>query len=338
MQLMEHSDLAEFPVLLATGASEGMSLRILVTGSSGFIGSALTGALANAGHFVRAASRKQTVLTDAPGSEWAELPDLESEVDWTSLLDGIDVVIHLAAIAHRSHIDSGQYTRANRVATADLVRACAQRGIKRVIFMSSIGAQAGSAADQIVTEKDEPWPITAYDRAKLAAEEEIRQAGVPYTILRPVIVYGPGAKANMAMIMRIAALPLPLPFGAFKNLRSLLAIDNLVQAVLFCLDNPDTINRTFIVCDPEPITLAEMIGTLREATGRSRNLVPVPPVAVRALIIAARRRWLWDRIGRDLVASSAELQKVGWSPRVQTKDGLRAMVQAAKPLPQDSSR
>ncbi|MBR0688851.1 NAD-dependent epimerase/dehydratase family protein [Bradyrhizobium manausense] len=330
MQVVEHSGRAESSVLSTVGASERMSLRILVTGASGFIGSAVTNALANDGHLVRAASRKPTDLSNAPGSEWAELPDLEREMDWTPLLDGIDVVIHLAAIAHRTHIDSGQYTRANRVATTHLVQACAQRGIKRIIFMSSIGAQAGSAADHVVTEKDEPWPITAYDRAKLAAEEEVRHSGVPFTILRPVIVYGPGAKANIAMMMKIAALPLPLPFGAFTNRRSLLSIDNLVQAVTFCLENPDTINRTFIVCDPEPITLAEMIGTMREASGRTRNLVPIPPAAVRALVFAAGRRGLWDRIGRELVASSADLQSVGWSPRVQTKDGLRAMVQASQ--------
>ena len=95
--------------------------------------------------------------------------------------------------------------------------------IKRLIFMSSIGAQAGSAADHVVTETDEPCPISAYDRAKLAAEEEIRRSGAAFTILRSVIVYGPGAKANMALIMRIAALPLPLPFGAFGNQRSLLS-------------------------------------------------------------------------------------------------------------------
>jgi UDP-glucose 4-epimerase len=311
-----------------------MSLRILVTGSSGFIGSAIASALAKAGHQVRAASRKRTVIADAPGVEWRELPDLEGEIDWAPLVEGIDVVIHLAAIAHRGHVDSGQYTRVNCVATANLAQACARHGTKRLIFMSSIGAQAGSASDHVVTEKDEPWPTTAYDRAKLAAEEEIRRTGAPFTILRPVVVYGPGAKANIAMMMRIAALPLPLPFGAFKNRRSLLSIDNLVQAVMVCLDNPETINRTFIVCDPEPITLADMIATLREAAGRPRNLFPVPPLAVRALVIAAGRQSLWDRIGRDLVASSADLQKVGWRPRVETREGLRAMMSQ----PQDRSR
>ena len=137
-----------------------------------------------------------------------------------------------------------------------------------MIFTSSIGAETVSAADHVVTESDEPWPIPAYDRAKLAAEEEIRRSGVPYTILRPVIIYGPGAEANIALILRIAALPVPLPFGAFRNRRSLLSIDNLVQAIMVRLDSAATLDRTFIVCDQEPITLAEMLTTLREAAGR----------------------------------------------------------------------
>jgi nucleoside-diphosphate-sugar epimerase len=305
-----------------------MSFRILVTGSSGFIGSAVSSALAAAGHSVRAASRKPNRNASQDRLEWVELPDLENEVDWASLLEGMDIVVHLAAIAHRSHTDSGDYARANRVATASLAQACRHHAIKRLIFMSSIGAQAGSAADHVVTELDEPWPITAYDRAKLAAEEEIRRSGVPFTILRPVIVYGPGAKANIALIMRIAALPLPLPFGAFTNQRSLLSIENLIQAITLCLDRPETLNQTFIVCDREPITLAEMLATMREAAGRPPRLIPVPPLAVRAMVIAAGRHALWDRIGRELVASSASLQKAGWSPQVETKAGLRAMVRA----------
>jgi nucleoside-diphosphate-sugar epimerase len=305
-----------------------MSFRILVTGSSGFIGSAVSSALARAGHSVRAASRKPTKITNQDHFEWVELTDLESDVDWEPLVAGMDIVVHLAAIAHRSHADSSDYARANRIATASLAQACQRHAVKRLIFMSSIGAQAGSAADHVVTELDEPWPITAYDRAKLAAEEEIRRSGVPFTILRPVIVYGPGAKANIALIMRIAALPLPLPFGAFKNQRSLLALDNLINAVMICLDGPETLNQTFVVCDPGPISLAEMLATLREAAGRTPRLFPVPPWAVRAMIMAAGRRSLWDRIGRELVASSDKLQKAGWIPEVDTKAGLRAMVKA----------
>jgi nucleoside-diphosphate-sugar epimerase len=304
-----------------------MSLRILVTGASGFIGSAVSSTLLAAGHRVRAASRSPNKAANE-ALEWVVLPDLENEVDWEPLVAGMDIVLHLAAIAHRSHVDDSDYARANRVATASLARACRRHMVKRLIFMSSIGAQTGSAADHVVTEVDEPRPITAYDRAKLAAEEEIRRSGAPFTILRSVIVYGPGAKANIALIARIAALPLPLPFGAFRNRRSLVSIDNLSQAIVLCLTTPATLNQTFIVSDPAPITLAEMFATLREAAGRSPGLIPIPPLAVRAMVIAAGRRALWDRIGRELVASSANLEKAGWSPQVETKAGLRAMVRA----------
>jgi nucleoside-diphosphate-sugar epimerase len=302
-----------------------MSLRILVTGSSGFIGRAVISALAAAGHSVRAAARQPNQAPGAAGIEWMELPDLATAVDWSPLVAGMDVVVHLAAIAHRSGPDAGEYVRVNQMATADLAQCCHSHAVKRLIFMSSIGVQTGSAADHVVTESDEPHPVTGYDRAKLAAEEDIRRSGVPFTILRPVIVYGPGAKANIALLMRIAALPLPLPFGAFRNRRSLVAIENLVQAVMFCLASPQTLNQTFIVSDPEPIALADMFAALREGAGRSPWLVPVPPSAVRAVVTAMGRGELWDRIGRDLVASPAKLQAAGWSPQTGTKAGLRAM-------------
>ncbi len=260
-----------------------------------------------------------------------ELPDLEKDVDWSPLVAGIDIVVHLAAIAHRGEAGAGDYLRVNHAATAELAKCCRRHAVKRLIFMSSIAAQTGSAADHVVTENDEPQPVTGYDRAKLAAEEDIRRSGVPFTILRPVTVYGPGAKANIAWLMRIAASPLPLPFGAFRNRRSLVAIENLVRAILLCLDSPQTLNQTFIVSDPEPITLADMFAALREGAGRSPMLVPIPPMAIRALLNAAGRPELWNRIGRELIASSAKLQGAGWSPLIETTAGLRAMVGGVAP-------
>ena len=162
----------------------------------------------------------------------------------------MDIVVHLAAIAHRSHADSGDYARANRVATASLAQGLPpprdQAPDLHVVDRCAGGLGGRPCRDRT----DEPWPITAYDRAKLAAEEEIRRSGVPFTILRPVIVYGPGAKANIALIMRIAALPCRFPSEPSEISARCLSIDNLVQAIMVCLDGPETLNQTFIVCDP----------------------------------------------------------------------------------------
>ena len=305
-----------------------MSFRILVTGASGFVGSTLCSALAAAGHSVRAASRKPGSMMAGEHIEWMQLPDLAESVDWAPFVAGMDIVIHLAGIAHRRGSYSGRYDRVNREATVELVRACRNQDIKRMIFMSSIGAQTGSASDQVATELDEPKPVNEYGRTKLAAEIAIQRSGVPYTILRPVIVFGPGVRANFALLARLASLPIPLPFGAFDNQRSLLSIDNLVQAVMFCLSSPQTRNQVFIVCDPQPITVAEILATLRRAAGRPAGLVPIPPFVIKAVLKVTGRSSLWNQIGRPLVASSTKLQQSGWKPKLETRQALDAMVRA----------
>lgn len=299
-----------------------MALRILVTGASGFIGSALMPALADAGHRVRAAARRP-IVTAGP-VEFAALPDLTGPIDWSALVAGMDVVVHLAGIAHRGTSGGPQYDAAIRQASASLARACVDHGVKRLVYISSIGAQTGSAADHVVTEVDEPRPVTDYDIAKLAAEKEVRQSGAPYTILRPVIVYGPKAKANLALLARIAALPIPLPFAWFDNRRSLVALDNVLSAIAFCLEEPATLNQTFIVADAEPVTIAEILSLARAAQGRTPQLMPIPPALFRIGLQALGQRMLWDRLGRDLVASSAKLQAAGWRPTIDIRDGLRA--------------
>jgi UDP-glucose 4-epimerase len=261
--------------------------------------------------------------------ELVQLPNLACRVEWDSLVADVDIVIHLAAIAHRQACDVRAYDQTNRGSVVSLADACKRHSTQRLIFLSSIGAQTGSAADKIITENDEPQPVTDYDRAKLAAEAAILQSGVFHTILRPVIVYGPNPKANMALMLRIAAMPWPLPFGAFRNQRSLLSIDNLIQAIFVCLDGSATLNETFVVADPGWISLAGMFSCLRIGLGQPRNLFPIPPAVFKALLKLAGREMFWDRIGRDLMVRSSKLQNVGWTPSVRTEDGLQAMARAS---------
>jgi len=306
-------------------------MRILVTGASGFVGQALVNDMAAQGHRVRAAMRQPADIFPRR-VEVVAVSDLARPLEWRPLLADIEVVVHLAGIAHaRPDVAEELYDRVNRAATAALAAAAAKSRIQRLLFLSSIRAQTGAAADHVLTESDPPRPADAYGRSKLAAEEAIRAAGLPFTILRPALIYGPGVKGNLSSLMNVARSPWPLPFGAMCNRRSLLGRRNLIAAIHHVLNTPATINETYVVADPGPLTLADIVAALRAAQGRRPGLVPVPPLLLGRLLSALGRAHLWARLGGDSIVDPAKLLATGWRPATDTRTGLAEMVQAASP-------
>ena len=234
--------------------------------------------------------------------------------------------MHLAGIAHVGPgIPEGDYDRVNHQATADLARASAAAGVKRFVLMSSIRAQTGAIADRPLTEADLARPTDAYGRSKLAAEAAVLASGVSHIILRPVLVYGPGVKGNLANLMRLAALPIPMPFARLTNRRSMLALDNLIAAVRFALDDARAVNETFIVSDPDALSVAETISILRAALGRNPALLAVPPGLLSMLLGLIGQRASFERLAGTLIAEPAKLLAAGWCPRVETKAALGEM-------------
>jgi nucleoside-diphosphate-sugar epimerase len=307
--------------------------RILVTGASGFIGRAVVEAFAADRRQVRAAVRREPVPAFGPGIEVAQHGDLREPVDWRPLLDGVDDVVHLAAIAHIGRgVPSEAYDLVNRRATAELAAAAAAARVRRFVFVSSIRAQNGPAADHALTERDPEAPSDAYGRSKLAAEAAVRACGVPFTVLRPVVLYGPGAKGNVALLAGAAALPLPLPVKDFANRRSLLGIDNFVSALRFVLETPATAGQTYVLADPGiPPRLSDVIATLRRAQGRRVWLLPLPPSFLEMPLRLLQQGELWERFGGNLRVDAGKLIAAGWQPRHDTWTGLAAMAQAAAP-------
>lgn len=297
--------------------------RILVTGASGFVGRALVAHLAGQGLVVRAAARRLDAIPSGRTIERVVLPDISGPVDWNPLIDDVDAVVHLAGVAHRDGVDEQIYDQVIHSATSRLAATCAAAHVGRLIFVSSIGAQTGSAADHVVSERDAPQPVSAYDRAKLKSEEAVRASGCAYTILRPVLVYGPGVKANMARLMRLANSPWPLPFASFGNRRSLLAVGNLVDVISFCLSSDLARDETFVVADEEAVSIAEMLAVMRQAVGRAPALYTIPTGLLKLLSKVAGPH-LWDRIGRELVVDPGKLLVIGWRPPVDVRAGLRA--------------
>jgi len=304
-------------------------MRILVTGASGFVGRALVEDLAAQGHRVRAAMRQPADIFSRT-VEVVAVSDLARPLEWRPLLSDINAVVHLAGIAHiTSGIAEDLYDRVNRVATAALAAAAARDRIERLVFVSSIRAQAGPACDHPLTETDAPHPVDAYGRSKLAAEEAIRGASLPFTILRPALIYGPGVKGNLADLVQLARSPWPLPFGALRNRRSLLARSNLVAAIHLALVAPAMLNETYVVADLEPLTMAGIVAALREGLGRGPRLIPVPPSLLALALEATGRAHLWDRIGGNCIVDPAKLLAAGWRPLTDTRAGLAATAQAA---------
>ena len=159
-----------------------------------------------------------------PEATSAVIGDLAAPQNLSAALRGADAVIHSAGLAHgMSGRPEDDYRSINTEATTALARAAEKAGAKRFIFLSSIRAQTGPTAETVLTEMDEPRPTDAYGRSKLAAEESLARLGLDWVALRPTLVYGPGVKGNMGALLELARLPLPLPLGAFKNLRSLTA-------------------------------------------------------------------------------------------------------------------
>jgi UDP-glucose 4-epimerase len=284
---------------------------VLVTGSEGFLGRHLVAYLSARGYKVIAASRTTPTFQD-PNIAAVPLPDLSQPFDWQPLLQKCDVVVHLAGIAH-TFADEDLYDRVNHRATEALARAAFHCGT-HLIFVSSIAAQSGASSNHELTEDETPRPNNAYGRSKLAAEYAIRTTGVPFTILRPVVIYGEGEKGNFSTVHKISRLPIPLPFGKLTAQRSVLSVQNFNSAVATVLTNSRARGETFIVSDPTPLTVSDVIAHYRATLGRSPWLIPVPERWLELSLKAIGQREIWRRIGCPLVARPRKLLALGWKP------------------------
>jgi nucleoside-diphosphate-sugar epimerase len=148
---------------------------------------------------------------------------------------------------------------------------------------------------------------------------------IDWVAMRPVLVYGPGVKGNMAALVKLAAKPLPLPFGSLPGRRSLLSVDSLVVAVDTVLRADAPLRRPLIVAEPDALTIAEMITSLRRGLGRRPGLLAVPAPLLRYVLGMLGRAEAYERIAGSLMASPAALTKLGWTPPVATRDGLAAL-------------
>ena len=298
----------------------GVSPLIALTGATGFIGRALVREFLARGYRVRVLLRRPSAVPIECSS--AVIGDLARLRNMKDAFQDADFVIHTAGVAHTmSGVPEDDYRTLNTEATLNLARAAQASGVKRFVFLSSVRAQSGPSSRSILTEDDRPDPIDAYGRSKLAAEEGLATLDLDWVALRLPLTYGPGVKGNFARLTRLARSNFPLPIGSLTAKRSILSLQNLTSGIECLLAAPN-LRRPLLIADPEPVSLPELVGILREASGRRRNVFPLPNSILKLALSALGRAEEYARVAEPLLVSHAKLQSLGWTPVLGTREAL----------------
>ncbi|WP_070886308.1 UDP-glucose 4-epimerase family protein [Pseudomonas argentinensis] len=313
-------------------------MRVLLTGATGFVGRGLLKRLSTQGGLqLRAAVRRQE--SAFPESVTVvQVADLRGDTDWRQALEGVEAVIHSAARVHvmddQAKDPLAEFRAVNVAGTLNLARQAVSAGVKRFVFISSIKVNGeGTASGKPYTADDTPMPVDPYGISKLEAEQGLQalsqETGMEVVIIRPVLVYGPGVKANFRSMMSWLRKGIPLPLGATGNKRSLVAVDNLVDLIATCIDHPAAANQTFLVSDGEDLSTTQLLQRMGKALGRPARLLPVPASLLQAGAAMLGKRAIAQRLCGSLQVDIGKTRELlGWAPPVSVDDALRKTARA----------
>ena len=303
--------------------------RVLVTGSDGFVGRALCEQLKSAGHDVVRVTRHGST----PGAH--AIGDLGSYDNWEPLLLDIDMIIHLAGRAHvmRETVDDPirEFRRINLGPTERLARAAVETGVRRFVFLSTIGVNGVSTRELPFCESDPPNPVEPYAVSKYEAEQCLRKieaaSQLEVTIVRPPLIYGAGVKGNFLRLLKLARLGVPLPLGAVANRRSFLGLRNFCDLLLVCAFHGAAAGQLFVAADGEDLSTPELLKMMAQAMRRPLWTPRFPLSWLRSLATLAGRRADFDRMTQSLQVDASRVRAVvGWRPEQSVRHGVGEMV------------
>jgi UDP-glucose 4-epimerase len=292
-------------------------MKILITGANGFIGSHLCQELSNRGIIFRATARSSNT------NNYADFVscDLETTESLNQLIDGCDMVVHLAGRAHVTSDDSQEkYQVANEFVTQRLANAAAQNGIARFVYISSIKVNGESSGPGLpIRQSDTPNPLDNYGRSKLAAEQALQEIcranNMDYVIIRPTLVYGKGVKANFSALISAVKRGLPLPIATVKNARSMIGINNLIDLIVATCANPHAANQTFLASDGNDISTPALVRLIAQSLNRPSRIFPFPVFVLRLLAVVVGKSSFIDKLTGSLsVDISHTTNTLNWHP------------------------
>lgn len=313
---------------------------ILVTGATGFVGSAIVARLASEGIETHACVRRDGVAMP-DGVQKVLVGDLTGDADWSHALVGVGVVVHIAARVHVMDDIAAdplvEFRRINVQGTLSLARQASKSGVRRFVFISSIKVNGEVTKLGIPFFADDiPAPLDPYGISKREAEQGLRelsaQTGMEVVVIRPPLVYGPGVKANFAAMMRWLQHGVPLPLGGIHNQRSLVALDNLVDLIVTCITHPAAANQTFLVSDGEDVSTTELLRRMGQAMNCPARLIPVPASWLKLAATMVGKQDVAQRLCGSLqVDIEKTRQLLGWRPPLTLDQGLKKAAEGFRP-------
>ena len=306
-------------------------MNICVTGANSFVGSALCKSLFDLNHQVCGIIRNRDSARGCKGINYFLVESINAETSWDSALRNIEVIIHLAARVHvlKETIPDPitAFRQINTLGTEHLARMAAQMGVRRLVFLSTIGVNGKETPDKPFNETDTLAPRDAYALSKWEAELALMQVAtetsLEVVILRPPLVYGPGVKGNFLRLLQAVRRGIPLPLASIRNRRSIIFLGNLVEAIITCMTHPQAKGKTYLVSDDEHISTAELISRIARAMGKPARLWPFPAELLRIAATLAGKSAEADRLLNSLLVDSSKIRsELGWKPSSSLDQGL----------------
>lgn len=309
--------------------------RVLITGATGFVGQAFTKQIVARQDYTPIIAVREQLAQYSHLTQFI-VPDLAEPIDWHSSLVNTDIVVHIAGRAHilkETASDPLQaFRKVNVEATIELAKQAMATGVKRFIFISSIGVN-GNYNQRPFTEQDTPNPEGNYAISKFEAEQALWQltkdSAMELVIIRPPLVYGAGIKANFLSLVKWVYRGVPLPLGLVNNQRSFVNVDNLVDLMLTVLEHPQAANQLFLVADGEDLSTPQLLKAVAKAMDKKLYLLPIPVALLKIMAAMVGKknmaRQLCDSLQVDI---SKAKQLLGWQPPFSVQQGLAKTVQA----------
>ena len=311
--------------------------KILVTGASGFIGNNLCNKLIELNFNVRGAVRTLDSLTVDYNFNAVTVGEIGANTNWKNALKDIDCIINCAGKAHliNKKNNANLYHLINTEGTKNLAEQAVKAGVKRLILLSSVKVN-GESTDQITKHKfshknlsnpQDPYAISKLEAEKVLWKISLR-TGLEVVVVRLPLVYGNGAKGNLARLIKLVKLGIPLPLGMIDNQRSMIGIDNLVDLLIHCIDHPEASGKTFLTSDGEDISTPELIKLIASSMGKKANLFPLPIFILKFLGTIFGKSDEINRLTGSLrIDNNYTKEILNWTPPVSVEEGIRRMVQ-----------